>query len=455
MARYRCSGCKGTLEIGMGQAATCPLDDGDLTAEASTAPATGCLRSLESFRDRTFSWPHYVPGSGRGKFDCSYDPKQGNLDITVRFGAEFQSGWTDWFGSTEKANLIRDFSQSIPTYWNGKYVLRCTKPGWTTLTVSPRFKVTFGEVLGAHFRMVISREDTRTSAHGRECRGFVSLNQVKSGDPYKAQDRIELRDFQVADFNHSVGGLQRAGNDREFIETCLRDAGVANAKQDRSVDTQGRIETFKVTVGLLDFADNSADTAGFAASLRSFVTRVRGQMKGSMPVPLQIKGYSKPSETDAARIAGDRATAVQAILTTATFPNPIKVVAAGSGQARVEIWPDLDYEWSFKRGEKTYDYNVGAHEFGHLLGLPDEYENPVAGAKKDPDNDAKATVKTNFLKLCGDAGVRPPTFPSHTPSMMSDGMTIMQWHMVTVWEALANMTSAYIDPSEWTIMGAG
>ena len=48
--------------------------------------------------------------------------------------------------------------------------------------------------------MVISREDARTSAHGRECRGFVSLNQVRSGDPYKAQDRIELRDFQVSNF---------------------------------------------------------------------------------------------------------------------------------------------------------------------------------------------------------------------------------------------------------------
>ena len=159
------------------------------------------------------------------------------------------------------------------------------------------------------------------------------------------------------------------------MENCLRDAGVPNGRQDRSVNTQGRIETFKPSVGLLDFADNSADTAGFAASLRSFVTRLRGQMKGSMPVPLHIKGYSKPSETSPASIAADRASAVQAILTTADdSPNPIKVVAASSGQSsRVEFWPDLDYEWSFKRGEKTYDYNVGAHEFGHLLGLPDEY----------------------------------------------------------------------------------
>ena len=51
-----------------------------------------------------------------------------------------------------------------------------------------------------------------------------------------------------------------------------------------------------------------------------------------------------------------------------------------SGSGRNLAGPRL--RMVFQRGEKTYDYNVGAHEFGHLLGLPDEYENPVAGARR-------------------------------------------------------------------------
>jgi hypothetical protein len=350
--------------------------------------------------------------------------------------------------------LIRDFSESIPTYWNNKYAIQCTKHGWTDVVVTPRFKVKFNDEPGAHFRMVISREDetARTGVHGRECRGFVSLEQVKSGNPFKTQDRMELRDFQLKDFNHAVGGLQRAGNDRSFIEECIAGAGIATETQTRNIDTQGRVEPFKVKVGLLNFADNSADPAPLNLLLQNFIGRVRGQLAGSLPVPIQVKGLSKPTETNAAKLASDRASAIRGILASAALKNPIHVIGAGADHARVEISPDVDYEWSFKRGERQYEYNVASHEFGHLLGLPDEYENPVADSHSDADIKAKATVKRNYLVLCQRAGVVPPTFPSHTSSMMSDGMTMMQWHFVTIWEALVHMTGHYIDEGDWSIV---
>ena len=91
------------------------------------------------------------------------------------------------------------FLELIPTYWNGKYAYIARKRAGPP-SQSIRDQMTFGEVLGADFRIVISREDARTSAHGRECRGFVSLNQVKSGDPYKAQDTYRTARFPGVEF---------------------------------------------------------------------------------------------------------------------------------------------------------------------------------------------------------------------------------------------------------------
>lgn len=34
---------------------------------------------------------------------------------------------------------------------------------------------------------------------------------------------------------------------------------------------------------------------------------------------------------------------------------------------------------------------------------------------------------------------------------MSDGMTSMNWHFVTVWDALTFLTAEYIDPESWDV----
>ena len=78
-----------------------------------------------------------------------------------------------------------------------------------------------------------------------------------------------------------------------------------------------------------------------------------------------------------------------------------------------------------------------------MIGLPDEYEDATMGPK--------LTVKNNYLNLVHRAGLLPPHFPSHTSSMMSDGMTLMNWHYVTAWEALTALTHDFLGHNEWAI----
>jgi len=436
MPTYACSLCKGTF-ISDGAVPVCP-NGKPMALLAQPKPgltATGCGRTKESFLAASFEHDPFVPATGRGKFSAKYAPRTGHLNISVRLSAEFEAGWLDFFGPFEKSALKESFREAVPRYWSGQCQFHCTRHGWTDINVAPRFGVEFQDT-SSHFRMVMTRESeqSRTNPHMRECRGFVSLNQV-TGAPGK--DRMEVRDFQVSDFNHKLGGATTASNDRVALETALRQSGATVAV----VATQ--------PVATLTFADGSNNAAGFQGILQQFVTVANRQLKGSHPVPVLLKGFA--NATEAGALAGQRASAVETILTGLNLKNPVTLEAAGAGKAAVEMKIDRAYEDSFTRDERAFQYNVAAHEYGHMIGLPDEYENPQMG-DADVVSRAKASVKRDFLALAGQAQVAIPVFPSHTSSMMSDGMTPMIWHYVTAWQALTYLTSQYLEPDEWEIM---
>lgn len=418
----------------MGPAPVCPNGIGQMNVSAigDTLPGaqTGCKKGKQKFLASSFKIAHFVPATASGKFDCSYNPTNGNLYITVKLAATFGGSFFEWFSGSEETRIKTDLENGVPTYWNGPCTLHCTRHGWTDIVVQPVFAITFGSS-ASHFKMVVSRESelARSNPHGRECRGFVSTNQVQGIDE---QDRVELRDFQTREFNHSVGGLQTSGNDREFLERALEACGA-------TIERRG---PERAPVGVFPFASVSADAAPITAHLQDFARRVNLQLAGSHPIPVVIKGFIHPPE--AAGLARQRTDAVRVILTTAAIKNPLTIDPVSySGNPSVEISLDRSYEAAFLTGASQFPYNVAAHEFGHMIGLPDEYENATAGAK--------LIVKTNYLRLVHRAGLLPPSFPSHTSSMMSDGMTLMAWHYVTAWDALAALTRDFLDENEWAI----
>lgn len=96
-------------------------------------------------------------------------------------------------------------------------------------------------------------------------------------------------------------------------------------------------------------------------------------------------------------------------------------------------------------------YNVLAHEYGHMVGLPDEYNSGGAVGGKDIKADAYAIHCRETDKLAQRAG-QEWQWNKKTTSLMSTGNVLHARHLITVWEAVTVATERLTKPSMWTIV---
>lgn len=95
------------------------------------------------------------------------------------------------------------------------------------------------------------------------------------------------------------------------------------------------------------------------------------------------------------------------------------------------------------RANWLYRYKVAVHEFGHCLGLPDEYSDsyPALGTQAHDE----------WQRLCAAAGVASRPVPKFDASIMSCGWQTFACHYVTMWDALGALTAGHVQPADWSI----
>ena len=138
-----------------------------------------------------------------------------------------------------------------------------------------------------------------------------------------------------------------------------------------------------------------------------------------------------------------RAQKVAAVIRSAgTIVHTINVAAKGeegAGPGAKSRRVDISVK-DLPKGFKN-PYQIAGHEFGHMLGLHEEY---------------KGKSKSAHYKLVEEAFGKKvaKTFTSRearSASIMSSGIDVRPYHYVTVWEALGRATSPTLTRADWKI----
>ena len=381
-------------------------------------------RRKAEFAGKTFSKPVHEPPIG-GRFGISYQPGAGVLTVTVRVLFDFQDFPEELaakhekkhckWAADERAKWSGEFCARIADRWSGKHTIRCIKEGWEEFSVAPKVVVQPVSEAPAHYT--------------------VRVHKDLGGDRVRA-------------------GLDREKKEGDFSESNIEPEGKVDSTEAEAKRTQ-ILEREKTRLGAalaalggaggnpIAFApgDNNVPVAA-RAKLWDFGKALAASLPGAPRFPVQVLGECEPRESNRADLARSRADLVGTIVNGTSAGYPVRVSSRPDGEARrVTV--------SIGDPEEGWDnpYSVAEHEFGHMLGNPDEYDDPL-----HPHDEAKRKA---WKAMVESAGVSVPMGgeEASTTSQMSKGTDVLPAHYATIWDALGELTAAYVTREEWTLKG--
>lgn len=391
------------------------------------------------FRLRTFSALNFRPSAGYGKFDAYYWPRSSLMAAIVKMKFNFVEAedtppvsllfpmvmagqdisryfWTE----PQKRQYERDYRDTVSRQWSFQHTFRSTKPCWP-FTATPHVTPNIvSDAADAHFN--------------------VTVFKMSSG----ARERTSS--FRAR--NPGTAGWQGTG---ELDENDVNE--LANRRsQDVARSERQRLERAiaSATASPVQFGhDSAAIQPPFDGRLRTLATAMKAKNPSDPAIPVILRGFASAEGPLGRneRLSRDRAEAVAGVLRGAAVPQPLIIDPRGpvgapndAANRKVELVPDSGFESTYTGNR----FSPAAHEFGHAIGLPDEYSNHTTGQL--------GTKQQAFVTLAQQAGVSPPDrWGDRTSSVMATGMDVLPRHYLTIWEALGHMTSPDITRNEWSI----
>lgn len=420
-------------------AVTPPSPPAPATTDPNPCPDPAEQAVKEKFRDRTdMKLVDFTPSPGLGKFNAAYLPKTSKLAVTVKLHFQFTddaSAPTGWsllmslmrgqdlsrvmWDEAQRKDYISQFTSRVHARWSGAHTIRSIKPCWVFSAVPDVNVGVAADPADAHYLVKVHKSvgpgiDYQSIGHNEN---LLDPTKQPTADFWQSDNREEP--------NFNSGAVART--ERQRIEAAITAAGAARVL----------------------FAVNTADpTPAGAAALTQLASALNAANPSAPLIPLIVQGLASAEgarghNLDLSRERGQR---VADVLAAAGVRQPVN--HSGGGPVGAPRDPSnraatIAADTAFESTYASNRYSVSEHEFGHMLGLPDEYSNATSGPL--------VGVQTKYTGLVTSAGLAAPTFGEDTSSQMSNGVDVLPRHYVTLWEALAKMTAPDLGQADWRI----
>ncbi|WP_420466527.1 hypothetical protein [Panacagrimonas sp.] len=422
---------------------------------------------------------NWTAPTGIGLFNASYNVDACEMDVTFKVFVEFAETqmvkWTD----EEKIKWKEQAFSTISTFWSNRFIFQCTKKGWEDISASVNVNLVSTPLAQAHLHLKVDKlpDDWPTSGGGVgwQTPPICALDN-------KALYPKDQRKIREGIFNLRVYQLEQGLIDRGvgFIPFDKNSGTLSPEAKGKLLDYARfvhRISTSDVKgIQLVVYGHTGGTDGHFNVGLGK---KRANEVANVLKCVLRNEDVSLEVTDSPTRKKGLKAKIQETIAshggknTSSTSIQGVCIV--------VRVPKDVDHA-------AEMNYIVLCHEFGHMLGLPDEYMGRMHPHLTDRANADSLISKT--LQLAAKQGdpatwdssdqrkrgqqagmsdlldqnpaVRAPTFLSAgelignsavgSASIMYGGMEVMPAHYLTLWACLVEMTSSHIGPAEWKIV---
>lgn len=501
--RYKCGNCSQEFNH---QTSTCPTCNSTKIYQTLVDAEPDFLNEA-LHRDAQIDY--YRPSTNLGNFSVKYSHARHTLTITVRMCATYIDRYYEGLSATAKsshistsskfiglfksdpardrasyeAGLLSDFTEkaikAVAKTWDRKFNLTHKRFKGTPIDIE--IKLEKSGLENSHYQVDIidiveSEEMTRNQAAVRE----AGLDKMTS--------------YHYAKFSSDVSGATGAAFKREKIVSDLV-AGYKIPIPDYGATAPSHSASSSAVNSLSEHASIASKTARQSArlTLHNFVASFRQVVAGTdykkYKILIEIGAPAEKKEALKVFAFGELNQQEISICTITSPHSPpghqlqyikIQIESASSSADGARHIENILRDTTGITPPKAYpDQITVCHEFGHMLGLPDEYEcighSPHNSLRHlgmnvfrtDEDFDAWNSLQTlqrgkpldqdvvvnqkNFLVLCDKAHLIPPLFGHTTPSLMSAGSVLHEYHAVTILEAFCSCLGDATQIDDWNI----
>lgn len=420
----------------------------------------------EKFNGEKFKLRNHVPSTGTGKFDADYSPKTGKLVITSKIHFDFQDSSAYRDQATDPNDTVwtpegkkqwsDDFVNAVMSKWSNIPAIKSDKPGFDDVVVNPEINIQFVKKPSeAHYALSVTKAFTKKTG-GMRAGGFSGVTRDGGGSFQEQDTKDKINDPKLkqhlAKTEETTNIAPAYKRDRERLVECLGKIGPVTFDQGSEKLSGGS-------------AANLVTAAKAIAALRE-----DSALAKLHPITAKISLGSREKFA----LVGARLATIREIFTANGVENPLTAVQALGTPLSAAFETGAESPDMVKQYVDNWSRITAAHEFGHMIGLLDEYCPAVS-----PDllqkmvNEGKITNTTlsefakgkkgqneneqgAYAKLLDKTGMKTPNWARPTAtseekgtSLMSGGFEVLQQHYVTIWEALTKMTSKYIEDTHW------